>query len=65
MKIGIIISTYQRKDGKTPFYLNRTLESILSQTYKNFKIFLIGDRYENPEEFESYLEIIKHVIMPQ
>lgn len=61
MKIGIIISTYQRKDGKTPFYLNRTLESILSQTHKNFKIFLIGDRYENPEEFESYSEKIKHV----
>ena len=61
MKIGIIISTYQRKDGKTPFYLNRALESILSQTYKNFKIFLIGDRYENSKEFELYSEKIKSV----
>jgi glycosyltransferase involved in cell wall biosynthesis len=61
MKIGIIISTYQREDGKTPVYLNRTLDSVLAQTYKNYKIFLIGDRYENNDEFESYVKKINHV----
>jgi glycosyltransferase involved in cell wall biosynthesis len=55
-KIGIIICTYKRKDGKTPFYLNRTLESIKNQTYKNYKIFLIGDRYEDDKEFNSFFE---------
>jgi glycosyltransferase involved in cell wall biosynthesis len=54
MKIGIIICTYQREDGKTPFYLSRTLNSVLNQTYKNFKVFLIGDRYEDNDEFQSF-----------
>lgn len=54
IKFGIVISTYRRKDGKTPFYLNRTLKSILNQTYKNYKVFLIGDRYDNEHEFKSF-----------
>jgi glycosyltransferase involved in cell wall biosynthesis len=54
IKFGIVISTYKRKDGKTPFYLNRTLESIFKQTYQNFKVFLIGDRYEDDDEFNLY-----------
>jgi len=54
MKLGIIICTYQREDGKTPFYLNRALDSIKNQTYNNYKIFLIGDRYENNSEFMNF-----------
>lgn len=54
MKFGIVISTFRREDGKTPFYLNRTLESLLNQTYKNFKLFLIGDRYDDFDEFDSF-----------
>jgi glycosyltransferase involved in cell wall biosynthesis len=51
MKLGIVIATYQRKDGTTPFFLQKALDSIFSQTYQNFKIFLIGDKYEDNEEF--------------
>lgn len=51
---GIVISTYKRKDGKTPFYLNRTLESIYTQTYQNFKVFLIGDKYTDEDEFSTF-----------
>lgn len=39
-----------REDGSTPFYLRRALTSIFNQKYKNFKIFLIGDKYENESE---------------
>jgi glycosyltransferase involved in cell wall biosynthesis len=53
IKLSIVISTYQRKDGKTPFYLRRALDSIFSQTYQNFKIFLIGDKYEDNDEITS------------
>ena len=53
MKLGIVIATYQRKDGSTPKYLTRALDSVFNQTYKNFKIYLIGDRYEDNEEINN------------
>jgi len=54
IKFGIVISTYKRKDGKTPFYLNKTLNSLLNQTYQNFKVYLIGDKYEDKDEFNNF-----------
>ena len=53
MKFAIILSTYQRNDGRTPVLIKRTLNSILNQTHTDYKIFLIGDRYENNDEFEQ------------
>jgi glycosyltransferase involved in cell wall biosynthesis len=50
MNIAITISTYQRADNKTPFFLKRALDSIFNQAYKNFKVFLVGDHYENENE---------------
>lgn len=50
MKFSIVISTYKRDDGKTPELLKRALDSIFNQTYKNFKLFLIGDKYEDVGE---------------
>jgi glycosyltransferase involved in cell wall biosynthesis len=61
MKIGIIICTYKREDGRTFEYLTKTLDSVLNQTYKNYKIYLIGDRYEDENEFLSYQHMLKHV----
>jgi len=55
VKLAIVISTYQRKDGKTPFYLKRALDCIFNQTYKNFKVFLIGDKYEDNNEINSLI----------
>jgi glycosyltransferase involved in cell wall biosynthesis len=55
MKLSIVIATYQRKDGSTPRLLMRALDSIFSQTHQNFKVYLIGDRYENNSEI---LEIV-------
>lgn len=56
MKLGIVITTYQRKDGKTPSLLKRALDSIFNQDYQNFKIFLIGDKYENESELVSLIK---------
>lgn len=58
MKLGIIIATYQRRDGTTPEYLKRALQSIKDQTHQDYKVFLIGDKYENAEEFTSIAESI-------
>jgi glycosyltransferase involved in cell wall biosynthesis len=55
-KFAIIIPTYKRPDGKSPFYVNRALNSILNQVYKNYKVFLIGDRYDGQDEFDLFGE---------
>jgi hypothetical protein len=56
MKLGIIIPTYQRKDNQSPFLLKRALHSILNQTKKEYKVFVIGDRYENENELKTILD---------
>lgn len=55
MKLSIVIPTYYRKDGSTSKYLVRALDSIFNQTHQDFKIYLIGDRYENVSEIESII----------
>jgi glycosyltransferase involved in cell wall biosynthesis len=49
--IGIVIPTYKRKDGSTKINLTHALTSIKNQTYQNYKVFLIGDDYEDNDEF--------------
>jgi len=50
MKFAIIIPTYYRSDGKSIIFLKKALDSIFNQTHQDFKIFLIGDKYENEIE---------------
>ena len=50
MKLGIIIPTYQTE--RTPFYLKGAFDSIKAQTHQDWKVFLVGDRYDDNEEFE-------------
>lgn len=47
------MSTYYRKDGTTSKYLIRALNSIFNQTHQDFKVYLIGDRYENEQEINE------------
>jgi glycosyltransferase involved in cell wall biosynthesis len=56
--IAIKIATYQRSDGRSPEVLTRALESIKSQTYQNYKVYLIGDKYDNSDEFIKLSSII-------
>ena len=56
--LGIVISTYQRPDGKTPELLTRTLNCVLNQSYDNWKVFLIGDKYNDSNEFEQLSSLI-------
>jgi len=53
MKIAVTISTFRRKDNRTPFYLKRALDSVFEQEHQDFKIFLIGDEYDNLKELIS------------
>ena len=52
MKLAIIVTTYQRPDGRTPYYLHKTLSCVDNQTFRDYRIFLIGDAYGNPSELK-------------
>ena len=61
-KICVIMPTYLRKNGTTKSLLSRALRNLEAQTYKNFKLFLIGDHYDNNEEFEEICKSYKNDI---
>lgn len=56
--IGVVISTWQRPDGKTFSFLKKTLEHLILQTYSNWKLFLIGDYYKDDLEFQKLCSIV-------
>ena len=66
INFAICISTYKRKNGNTLFYLTRCLDSVLKQTYKNWKLYVYGDKYEDENEFNKILsqipqdKLVKH-----
>jgi glycosyltransferase involved in cell wall biosynthesis len=55
MKFAVTIATYQRKDGKTPELLKRALDSVFNQTHQDFRIFIVGDNYEDNTEFNEII----------
>ena len=58
IKFAIVINVFKRKDNKSFFLVKRALNSILDQTYKNFKIYLIGDKYEDEIEFQKIVNLV-------
>jgi glycosyltransferase involved in cell wall biosynthesis len=66
MILGVTIHTYQRKDGQTPILLCRAIQSVINQSYQNFKIFIVGDKYEDNKEFEDiiggFIEIADKIV---
>lgn len=55
---GIVMTTYYRKNNATLQKITRAINSIKNQTYKNWKLFLIGDHYENEEEFQLICSLL-------
>ena len=53
MKLGIVIATYQKLDNSTPTLLKRAIESIKNQTHKDYTLIIIGDKYDDNDEFEK------------
>ncbi|CAF3763045.1 unnamed protein product [Rotaria sp. Silwood1] len=47
------MSSYTRKNGRSPYYIKKAVQSILSQSYTNWQLFVTGDKYENETEFRS------------
>lgn len=71
MRFTVLITTYQRRDGSTPELLKRALDSVFAQTYQNFRVIVIGDKYDDNDEFNAicsaydptrmYYENLQHV----
>jgi glycosyltransferase involved in cell wall biosynthesis len=61
LNIAIVITTYQRPDGRTPFYLRRALTAITAQIHKDYQVYVIGDCYANRQEFKNITEAFSQV----
>lgn len=61
--IAIVIPTYYRPDGQTKYLLERALVSLQKQTDKNFKVFIIGDKYENVEELNLLSKLLEDTFL--
>lgn len=57
LKYAVIIATYYRKNGTSLSCLTKVAKMLSEQTTQNFKIFLVGDDYENREEFNKAVEL--------
>lgn len=53
ISFAIVVATYNRSNGMSPFNIRRMFSNLRAQTYTNFKVFLIGDDYQPAEEFEN------------
>lgn len=53
MKLGIVIATYQKLNGSTPSLIKIAIESIKNQTHQDYTLIIVGDKYEDGEEFKS------------
>lgn len=55
----IIMATYFRKNGKTKDFLKKSLNSIKNQSYTNWTLVIIGDKYEPKEELDKIIDDFK------
>lgn len=46
-KFGIVMATYNRKNGKTMDYLKKSIKSIMTQTYKNYLLIIVIDKEDD------------------
>jgi len=52
ISFAIVTPTYKRRNGTSRKNLENMMTMLKQQSYQNFKLFLIGDGYEDPEEFK-------------
>lgn len=58
IEFAICMATYHRSNGKSRAHLERVLSALREQTYQNFKLFLVGDKYENRAEFDEMVNLM-------
>jgi glycosyltransferase involved in cell wall biosynthesis len=58
MKIGIYITTYQKENKESLVILQRAIDSIKKQTYKDYKVYVIFDEYTDKEQMDKIREML-------
>ena len=58
MKLAILIPTYRKGNGEFKGQIEQCLNSIANQTHQEYKVYLIGDKYEDDSEFNDLSKII-------
>jgi len=58
INFAIIMATYHRKNGSTLNKIKKAFHSIQKQSYPHWTLILVGDKYENPEEFDEITKLI-------
>lgn len=58
VRFAVCMATYTRPNNKSPEYLQRSLFSVLNQTASNWHIFLVGDKYESQDEFNTIVSLM-------
>lgn len=58
IRFAIVMASYHRAAGTSRGFVERAIKSIGRQTYQRFKLFLIGDKYQPEEEFESFRQLL-------
>jgi hypothetical protein len=65
-KIAILVPTYQRKNDKSPTILKKMINMLNNQIYNgDVTLFIIGDCYENNDEFESLCCEARQILSPK
>lgn len=59
MKVAVVIATYWRKDDRSKDILKKMFACLKSQTYKDFKVFIVGDDYIYKDQFFKICEEYK------
>ena len=55
----VCVATYARSNCKTPEFLERCIDSIIKQSYQNFIIVIVGDKYEPKNELNEIVEKVR------
>lgn len=58
INFAIIMATYYRKNGTTLAKIKRAIKSVQDQTYQHWTLILVGDKYENEEEFKEIVDLV-------
>ena len=54
----IIMASYPRDNGRSPYYVKKAVQSILAQSYPHWQLFVTGDNYKNDTEFRALFNTI-------
>jgi hypothetical protein len=58
MKLAILMPTYRKHNGEFKDQISQSLISVASQTHEDYTIYLIGDDYDDSNEFIELTNII-------